>query len=173
MAIVARGLGLPDDGALVAGGLGTSDVDANAMAALLSGSSSLAATLSVADVAVASVDLGGRSRRRQRTVVYVDAAASLDVAVRSSTVGDVVHTVAAPDVVERPSWSLLPALPVDIVATAAARLGVAALSSATSVRAVSSSATSLTHVGVVAAAVGETTWSVLDDEDELFLLLAS
>lgn len=44
MAIVVRGLGLPEDGALVAGGLGVSESDPNAMAAtitvvgLLSGS---------------------------------------------------------------------------------------------------------------------------------------
>jgi hypothetical protein len=45
MAIVTRGLGLPEDGAIVAGGLGTAEVNANAMAATLTGSSTLVATL--------------------------------------------------------------------------------------------------------------------------------
>lgn len=50
MAIVARGLGLPEDGALVVGGLGVSEADLNAMFATLAGSSTLTATLAAADV---------------------------------------------------------------------------------------------------------------------------
>jgi hypothetical protein len=49
MAIVARGLGLPEDGSLVAAGLGTTEADPNAMVAALSGSGSISATLTATD----------------------------------------------------------------------------------------------------------------------------
>lgn len=45
MAIVARGLGLPEDGSIVAGGFGTVEVDANAMSATLTGVGVLTAEL--------------------------------------------------------------------------------------------------------------------------------
>lgn len=171
MAVVARGLGLPDDGSLVSGGLGVSGVGSlNAMTATLSGSGSLAATLTTIGVA----STGGTPHRRQRAAVYASAQAALPVAVRSIAVGDVAAAVAASAVVERVSWSLLPALAADITARAASsRLAVVVGSSATSVRSTSSSAVSLTRVSVSAVAVGEIAWSVLDEEDELLLLLAT
>lgn len=45
MAIVAHGLGQPEDGALVAGGLGIAESDPNALRAVLSGSGTLTASL--------------------------------------------------------------------------------------------------------------------------------
>ena len=65
MAIVARGLGLPEDGALVVGGLGVSEADLNAMFATLAGSSTLSATLTADAVQEVAADLGGTSRRQR------------------------------------------------------------------------------------------------------------
>lgn len=45
MAIVAHGLGQPEQGAIVAGGLGATEVDPNALRAVLSGSGAILATL--------------------------------------------------------------------------------------------------------------------------------
>lgn len=45
MAIVTGGLGQPESGAIVAGGLGTSETNPNAMRAVLAGTSTIAANL--------------------------------------------------------------------------------------------------------------------------------
>ena len=55
MAIVARGLGQPEDGAIVVGGLGTVEVDPHAMSAVLSGTSSIVATLTFMGTAAVTV----------------------------------------------------------------------------------------------------------------------
>jgi hypothetical protein len=49
MPIVVGGLGLPEEGSLVAGGLGVSESSPNAMSATLAGTSSLTATLTGVD----------------------------------------------------------------------------------------------------------------------------
>ncbi len=60
MAIVARGLGLPEDGSLVAAGLGTTEADPNAMVAALSGSGSISATLTAAGGSVSTPSPHGK-----------------------------------------------------------------------------------------------------------------
>ena len=81
MAIAARGLGLPEDGALVVGGLGTVEVDANAMSATLNGASTLTATLTAdAEQPVTPPAGGGNTMpslsfpRKRKTIVGVMAA---------------------------------------------------------------------------------------------------
>lgn len=71
MAIVARGLGLPEDGALVAGGFGTVEVDSNAMTAALTGSTAtVVATLTAAgDTATVGV-FGGAKFIEPRHLVW-------------------------------------------------------------------------------------------------------
>lgn len=69
MAIVVRGLGLPEDGALVVGGLGVSEADPNAMFATLAGSSSLSAALT-AGGSTPTVAGGSISTRRPRHYGY-------------------------------------------------------------------------------------------------------
>lgn len=59
MAIVARGLGQPEDGSLVAGGLGTTEPDLNAMVASLSGSGTITATLTASGEPPAADDYVG------------------------------------------------------------------------------------------------------------------
>ncbi len=90
MAIVARGLGLPEDGSLVAAGLGTTEADPNAMVAALSGSGSITATLTAADDTPDTTEGGGRPYRqkfrlerkpRQEFVITDDDLAAILVAV--------------------------------------------------------------------------------------------
>ena len=75
MAIVVRGLGLPEDGALVAGGLGVSESNPGAITATLSGSSSLTATLTAGDATPPPVPSGNggshgaRLYRRKPTAI--------------------------------------------------------------------------------------------------------
>lgn len=174
MSIVARGLGLPEDGALVAGGLATSEADLNAMSAALSGSSSLTATLTAAGITSETpADLGGTSRR-QRTAVYAAATATLRLGVHSQATGAVSTPTATPVAPEpRPTWEMPPALPADVTATATALLRLQVSSSAIATRTVTTrSATTALAASVQSSATGVITWSVLDDEDELFLLLA-
>ena len=61
MAIVAHGLGQPESGAIVAGGLGAAETDPNALRAHLSGSSSVLAVLSDGSAPVAPPSTGGRT----------------------------------------------------------------------------------------------------------------
>ena len=68
MAIVARGLGQPEDGALVVGGLGTVTVGPNAMSATLTGTSTLTATLTAGDVEPPVVGGGAPGGARVRFV---------------------------------------------------------------------------------------------------------
>lgn len=78
MAIVAHGLGQPEKGAIVAGGLGATETDPNALRAVLAGSALLMATLTATAV-VPPVPTGtggfGRIplpplRRPQRTPLF-------------------------------------------------------------------------------------------------------
>lgn len=170
MAIVVRGLGLPEDGALVAGGLGVSESDPNAMAAtitvvgLLSGS--LTAMSAPADVA----DLGGISRR-QRVALYRDASAVLVVAIRSVGAGAVTTPTPAPTARIEAVETIMVRVPADVVGAGSGVLVVAARSAATGIRTTFSDGAALLRVGARSSSVGEIAWSISDDEDELFLLL--
>ena len=80
MAIVARGLGQPEDGSLVAGGLGTTEPDLNAMVASLSGSGTITATLTATTTVVATGGHSGKwdgilqpPRRRQTVAAFMSA----------------------------------------------------------------------------------------------------
>ena len=90
MAIVARGLGLPEDGAIVAGGFGTVEVDPNAMSATLTGSGTILATLSVADTGPVYT-LAGGARRQRFIPTRGEMAATLTAAI--TLTGDLDFTV--------------------------------------------------------------------------------
>ena len=65
MAIVARGLGQPEDGSLVAGGLGATEPDLNAMVAVITATGSLSGTLTAANEEPTESG-GGAARPRMR-----------------------------------------------------------------------------------------------------------
>lgn len=172
MAIVVRGLGLPEDGALVAGGLGVSESNPGAITATLSGSSSLTATLTASDATPSVVALPGGLGGRRRRAVYRTASASLRVGVWSAAVGAVSTPATATSAAEPVAVQLfMEPLPADVVAHGSGVLRVAALSAAAGIRSTSSSGVALTSVGVRSSCVGEVAWSILDDEDVLFLLV--
>lgn len=170
MAIVARGLGLPEDGALVVGGLGVSEADPNAMFATLGGSSSLAATLTAGAVQEVAADLGGTSRR-QRVAMFRGATASLTVKISSGAVGVVSTLPLTSTALTGAVETVVVRVPADVVGAGAGTLHVAARSAATGVRLTFSMGATAMSVAAGSFAVGEIAWSVSDDEDELFLLL--
>lgn len=170
MAIVARGLGLPEDGALVVGGLGVSEADLNAMSATLAGSSSLTATLAADAVEEVATDLGGTSRR-QRAAVFRGASASLTVNISSGAVGVVSTLPLAPADPTVAVVTIAVRVPADVVGAGAGTLHVAARSAAAGVRSTFSMGATAMSVAAGSSAVGEIAWSISDDEDELFLLL--
>ena len=170
MAIVVRGLGLPEDGALVAGGLGVSEADLNAMFATLVGSSSLSATLTVGAVEEVAADLGGLSRR-QRVAMFRGASSSLTVKVLSGAVGVVSTLPPTSTALTGAVETIVAPVPADVVGTGAGTLHVAARSVAAGVRSTFSMGATAMSVAASSFAVGEIAWSISDDEDELFLLL--
>lgn len=72
MAVVGRGLGQPEDGALVTGGLGLAGVaDPNAMSAHLSGSGTVTADLTAAVTILPPLFGGGPARPKARPKAHV------------------------------------------------------------------------------------------------------
>jgi len=169
MAIVVRGLGLPEDGALVVGGLGVSEADLNAMFATLAGSSSVSARLTAA-ADVATADLGGLSRR-QRVAMFRGGSSSLTVKVSSVAVGVVSAPPLTSTALTVAVETVVVLVPADVVGAGVGTLRVAARSVAAGVRSTFSMGATAMSVAASSFAVGEIAWSISDDEDELFLLL--
>lgn len=170
MAIVARGLGLPEDGALVVGGLGVSEADPNAMFATLAGASSVSASLTAAaDVATAD-HLGGLSRR-QRVAMFRGGSSSLTVKVSSVAVGVVSTPPLTSTALTVAAETVVVPVPADVAGAGAGTLRVATRSVAAGVRSTFSMGATAMSVAASSFAVGEIAWSISDDEDELFLLL--
>lgn len=169
MAIVVRGLGLPEDGALVVGGLGVSEADLNAMFATLAGSSSVSASLTAA-ADVATADLGGLSRR-QRVAMFRGGSSSLTVKVSSVAVGVVSTPPLTSTALTVAVETVVVLVPADVVGAGVGTLRVAARSVAAGVRSTFSMGATAMSVAASSFAVGEIAWSISDDEDELFLLL--
>ena len=169
MAIVVRGLGLPEDGALVVGGLGVSEADPNAMFATLAGSSSVSASLTAA-ADVAAADLGGLSRR-QRVAMFRGGSSSLTVKVSSVAVGVVSTPPLTSTALTVAAEPVVVPVPADVAGAGAGTLRVATRSVAAGVRSTFSMGATAMSVAASSFAVGEIAWSISDDEDELFLLL--
>ena len=169
MAIVVRGLGLPEDGALVVGGLGVSEADLNAMFATLAGSSSVSASLTAA-ADVATADLGGLSRR-QRVAMFRGGSSSLTVKVSSVAVGVVSTPPLTSTALTVAAETVVVPVPADVAGAGAGTLRVATRSVAAGVRSTFSMGATAMSVAASSFAVGEIAWSISDDEDELFLLL--
>lgn len=81
MPIVAHGLGLPEEGALVAGGLGLTEQVAGAMSATLTGSGTLTATLTTTTTNTPPADpqtgRPGNWRPKKKPAVTVELSARL------------------------------------------------------------------------------------------------
>ena len=169
MAIVVRGLGLPEDGALVVGGLGVSEADLNAMFATLAGSSSVSASLTAA-ADVATADLGGLSRR-QRVAMFRGGSSSLAVKVSGVAVGGVSTPPLTSTALAVAAETVVVPVPADVAGAGVGTLRVAARSVAAGVRSTFSMGATAMSVAASSFAVGEIAWSISDDEDELFLLL--